>query len=1442
MKLKLIPSAHELISNMRGIFQISDKVNYSYEEPLREELFSSGQMENFGKILAARHKLRTGPAKDHLLKRLADNENTLQEVRKLLTDTIKMKYQVMPAGEWLIDNFYLVEEHIQLAKTHFPKNYSENLPQLVGDGTSGLTRSYDLVLKIISHSDGRIDVARLSAFVKAYQTVTPLKLGELWSIPIMLRLALIENIRRVSARIAIDTIDRNLADYWSEQMIQTAEKDPKNLILVIADMSRSNPPIVSAFVSELTRQLRGKGPDLALVLNWIEQQLSGSGLTSAEMVNTENQKQAADQVSISNSIGSLRLIGALDWRDFVEAHSHVEQTLRKDEKGIYGLMDFGTRDRYRHVVESLAKQSVFTELKIAEMAIDLAQKNTAEKNEDQRASHVGYYLIDEGLPQIKKLAKIQASSIQKINQFLGKHSLGTYLTLIIVLTLLISGSIINRFLASSKNTDLVIVIVFLLILSTSQLSISIVNFFATLFIKPRLLPKMDFSRKIPEEESTLVVIPAMLTSKDGAQNLVDELEIRFLANRDDNLYFGLLTDFTDAVEETFLSDHVLIETTRVGIEKLNEKYRRTKNDLFYLFHRPRKWNAHQKVWMGYERKRGKLANLNELLQGGGTENFSVIVGDPTIFPKIKFVITLDEDTQLPLGSASKMVGSISHPLNLPWYDEKKGRVTKGYGILQPRVDVSLPDETGSIYSRLNGNEPGMDPYTRASSDVYQDLFAEGSFIGKGIYEVANFQKVLNERFLENRILSHDLLEGSYLRSGLVSDVQLFEKYPVTYNADMKRRVRWVRGDWQILSWVSPWVKGPGNRLYKNPISGLSKWKIFDNIRRSLIPIALTLLLLVGWIFLTSSLFWTLTVTVIIIFPIFVASFWSALNKPENVGIKYHITNSFRDLVDITAKTLFTLICLPFEAFLNVKAILLTLWRMVITRKKLLEWNPSSQSFNSNKTSLLSSYSSMWIEPVLAIVLFVFLAIYFPSKLLIAGPVLLLWLVAPFVTWFTSKPFKKQVPLLSDNQNIFLHKLARKTWSYFEHFVTEGDNWLPPDNYQEKPAEQTAHRTSPTNIGLSLLSNLSASGFGYITIAQLIERTKNTFDTMQKMERFRGHFYNWYDTKSLTPLAPKYISTVDSGNLAGHLLVLRQRLLAIAQEEIHHIKLFKGLLDTLYVFMDALAEKDRNLFQPILTELESLSNEKSYSLTEIKNITDGLEKNFASISEKIINDPGGEANRWKHLFEDQLKQINDHFQLFEPWYLIENAPSKFKEELSINSISTLHELLKTASGLQAIIKRKQKENEFTPEENKWLDELQKALTKSVQKASRLIFTSEILAQQSNEMADMEWDFLYDKTRHLFTIGYNIQEHSVDLSYYDLLASEVRLCIFVCIAQGKLPEESWFALGRLLTNLDGKSVLLSWSGSMFEYLMPLLVMPTYDNTLLDQTYKTVVDWQI
>ena len=1068
-------------------------------------------------------------------------------VRNLLTEAVKANRRITPAGEWLLDNFYLIEEQIRTAKRHLPKGYSRELPRLLNGPSAGLPRVYDLALETISHGDGRVDPEGLSSFVAAYQTVTALKLGELWAIPIMLRLALIENLRRVAARIAADRIDRNLADYWADQMTEIAEQDPKSLILVIADMARSNPPMVSSFVAELTRRLQGQGPALALPLTWIEQRLAESGWTIKELVQSENQQQAADQVSMSNSIGSLRFLGAMDWRAFVETMSVVEQNLREDPGGVYGKMDFATRDRYRHVVEKIAKSSRHSESEVARQAIQLAHEGAARKGGDDRTAHVGFYLIDKGLAQLEQTVARRRSFFEALRRVSCRFPLLLYVGAIMLLTAIIAGSFLTKAHAGGLSGRLLAPIAILSLLGASHLAIALVNWLATLLVTPQPLPRLDFSAGIPLESSTLVVVPTMLTSPQNIEDLIEALEVRFLANRDENLHFALLTDFRDAPEETLPEDEPLVNLARQGIEALNEKYRSTKGDIFFLFHRPRRWNPIERIWMGYERKRGKLAELNSLLRGGSRHCFSLVVGATAVLSGVKYVITLDTDTQLPRDAAWQLVGTMAHPLNRAQYDEGKQRVGDGYGILQPRVAVSLPGTNRSRYARLWGSDPGIDPYTSAVSDVYQDLFHEGSFIGKGIYEVDAFERALNGRFPENRILSHDLLEGCYARAGLLSDVQLYEEYPSRYSADVSRRHRWIRGDWHIARWLLPGVPGPGPHLQKNPLSGLSRWKIFDNLRRSLVSAALTLLLLLGWTVLSSAWFWTLSVIGIIFIPSLFASLLEMFQKPGDVLLGQHLAAIGRSAGRHFAQAAFTLVCLPYEAFFSLDAIIRTGVRILITRKLLLEWNPSGDGDRPGRSDLAASYRTMWIAPFIALTAAIYLALSRPAVLSVAGPILGLWFASPVIAWWISRPLTRRPARLTADQTLFLHKISRKTWAFFETFVGPEDHWLPPDNYQEHPVVGVAHRTSPTNMGLTLLANLAAYDFGYISAGRLIERTSNALHTMAALERHRGHFYNWYDTQSLQPLLPMYISTVDSGNLAGHLLTLRAGLLALPDQ-------------------------------------------------------------------------------------------------------------------------------------------------------------------------------------------------------------------------------------------------------------------------------------------------------
>ena len=1480
---KLTGYLRQLKTRLRG--SEWPRISPGEEPPLRSELFSADQMEQYGKALAASHKLAPGRAPDRLLARLAANESVLVGVCNLLTTAVTAKRQITPAGEWLLDNFYLIEEQIRTAKRHLPKGYSRELPRLANGSlgpSAGRPRVYDIALETVAHGDGRVDTETLGRFVAAYQTVTALKLGELWAIPIMLRLAVIENLRRVGARIAAGWAERNLADSWADQMTETAEKDPRSLILVIADMARSNPPMVGAFVAELARRLQGRGPALALPLTWIEQRLSESGLTIDQLVQSENQQQAADQVSISNSIGSLRVLGAVDWRNFVETMSVVEQTLLEDPSGVYGRMDFATRDRYRHAAERVAKQSRLSEGEVASKALRLARAAGAAKAGDQ-AGHVGFYLIDQGLPELERAAEVRLSGTEALRRMAGRFPLPLYLGAIALITAIISGSLLAQALVVGIPAGIagwmLALIGILALLAASQLAVALVNWLATLLVTPQPLPKMDFSEGIPPQSRTLVVVPAMLTSARNIEELIEALEVRFLANRDENLHFGLLTDLRDAHQESLPEDGALVQLAQTRIDELNDKYvnsgGRTKDDIFFLFHRPRRWNPQERIWMGYERKRGKLADLNALLRGGtrsaAGDSFSLVVGDTTVLSRVKYVITLDTDTQLPRDAARQFAGTMAHPLNRPRYDAAKRRITAGYGILQPRVAVSLPGTNRSRYARLYGGEPGIDPYTRAVSDVYQDAFGEGSFIGKGIYDVDAFEQTLGGRFPENRILSHDLLEGCYARAGLLSDVQLYEDYPARYSTDVNRRHRWIRGDWQLAGWLRRHVPdqpaGAGTQRQNNPLSMLSQWKLIDNLRRSLVPMALTLLLLLGWTVLGPAWFWTLAVIGVMLIPSLCALILDLLRKPGEVLLRQHLATIARSVSRRCMQVMFEFACLPYEAFFSLDAIVRTLWRMLVTRRRLLEWNPSSEveraSAKSGRSDLAACFRAMWIAPTIAAAAAIYLVLAAPAVLAVAGPILLLWFASPAIAWWISRPLVRRKASLTVEQMRFLRALARRTWAFFDNFVGPEDHWLPPDNFQEYRAAAVAHRTSPTNMGLALLANLSAYDFGYLPAGQLVERTANSLHTMDGLERHRGHFYNWYDTQTLRPLPPRYISTVDSGNLAGHLLTLRAGLLALADDRILPARLFDGLSDTLRILVETVDAENKAAAGPLAkfqNELESASAAPPSSAVAAQVYLERLTTSAAGLvtqiagSLDVMNDTASESEvsgsrrdaGWEQALARQCREMLGELTFLAPWLLLPAAPSGL-EAYSANlagsiAIPTLRKLARLDAELCPSIEGRLDAETTTPAQRDWLTDLRRYITQGSARARDRLAAIERLALQSFELAHMEYDFLFDKARKLLVIGYNVDERRLDASYYDLLASEARLCSFVAIAQGQLPQESWFTLGRLLTGTSGEPVLLSWSGSMFEYLMPLLVMPSYDNTLLDQTCKAAVARQI
>ena len=1432
--MKIVPTLiNESLHRLRSHLWENDRSQkYSDgEPPMRSELFSTEQMEQYGKTLAGLHILEPKVDPDQqLLSRLDENETILLDVHDLVSEAVKAKREITPAGEWLLDNFYLIEEHIRIGRKHLPKGYSKELPRLLNGPSTGLPRVYDIAKEIISHGEGYVEPERLSRFVTAYQTITTLKLGELWAIPIMLRLALIENLRRIAVRVAGGRIDRDLADSWADKMIKTAQEDSKNLILVIADMARSSPPMSTPFVSEFVRRLQGQSPALAFPLTWIEQRLSESNQTIVQLIQFGNQEQAADQVSISNSIGSLRLLSGLNWRDFVESMSSVEKILFEDPASAYGLMDFNTRDHYRHVIEKIAKKSNFSEVEVVRKAIQLAKKGAELNGSNDRTAHVGYYLINKGLSRLEKVAETKQSLYLLLRKTVFRFPLFFYLGSIVFLTVFFTWSLLEKAQGDGIGSWHIWALAFLLIICTSYLSIALVNWVTTLFATPYPLPRLDYSNGISLESRSMVVVPSMIVSQQNIEDLTEALEVRFLANQDENLHFGLLTDFKDAVSETLVEDELLIHLITKKITDLNEKYPGKNSDTFFLFHRPRKWNPRDRIWMGYERKRGKLSDLNSLLRGNTQNRFSHIVGNTENLKKIKYIITLDTDTQLPRDSARQFVGAMSHPLNKPKYDLVKKRVIEGYGILQPRVAVSLPGTNRSRYAKLFGSEPGIDPYTRAISDVYQDLFGEGSFIGKGIYDIDFFEQTLKDRFQENRILSHDLLEGCYTRSGLLSDVLLFEEYPANYSSDVKRRSRWIRGDWQLLPWLFPILPKVNGNSRKNPLSLLSWWKILDNLRRSLIPTAMTLLLLAGFTILSSAWFWTLIVVGIILIPSLIISLVFIFQKPEEVLLRQHIRSIKQSIERQLFQSAFVLVSLPYEAYYSLKAILPTCWRLLISKKRLLEWEPSTKDDHYSKYKLIESYQKMWISPFIAFISTICLMYLYPIILVMVWPIIGLWILFPAIAWWISIPLLPHKPKLSEKQYRFLRDLSRKTWSFFETFIGPDDNWLPPDNYQENPVSIIAHRTSPTNIGLSLLANLSAYDFGYILAGELIERTSKTFYTMNLLEKYESHFLNWYNTQSLKPLRPLYVSSVDSGNLAGHLLTLQQGLITLPDQQILGPRLFEGINDTLQILIVKAGKSVPEQIIQFRKFLNEILSEHQNNLAFMKRCLDIL----SASSNKILNALAGDTDKdyriWANKLSMQCNRALDELIYLTPWAMNASAPEFLEGFPDLNVIPTLREIANFSF------------DELTIEVTHANDELKGLLEKAADNATKRIELIATLVRQSADFANMEYEFLYDKSRHLLTVGFNVEDRRRDSSYYDLLASEARLSSFVAIAQDKVPQESWFALGRLLTTFDGEPLLLSWSGSMFEYLMPLIIMPDYENSLLYQTCQTAVKRQI
>ncbi len=1391
-------------------------------ELLRSELFGIDQLKRHAILLAQQQIVDTRRGPDKLLPRLADNARVLQAAYDVVTSAAAAGQQIAPAEAWMLDNFYLIEQQIDLAHRHLPRGYSKQLPRLAGGPSLGFPRIYDLALQLISHMDGRVDEDNVVQFISAYQTVQPLLLGELWAYPIMLQLALLENLRRVGVRIARRRQERDAAIVWADRLLVTAEKKPKQLIQVLADFADADVPLTAPFVEEFYTRLQVQAPTMAFIQTWVEQKLQEQGVTAGQLSEAAGRAAATNQLSVANSIGSLRFIGATDWKLFVERLSVVEQRLREDPSEIYAAQDFATRDRYRHIVEDLARACSRTEEGVAREAVLLAQAAGQAGSTDRRV-HVGYYLIGRGRLDLERalgcglrlrFRALLASRANRISLYIGS---------IVLLTVLATQFVLLPFSGSEVATWRFGWALVTGAVSTSALAVALVNLLVTLSLPPRPLARLDFSQGIPDVDRTMVAVPVLLSSAEEIDHLIETLEIRYLGNRDPNLFFALLTDFPDAAEQTLPGDEPLLAHLREGITALNATYREDRPCIFYLVHRARTWNPYEEVWMGYERKRGKLEQFNAFLRGDAQEAFAEVIGDKAILRSIRYVITLDADTQLPRDAAASLIGNMAHPLNRPVFDPAKGRIVDGYAILQPRASISLVSAGQSRFTKLFVGEAGIDPYTRQVSDVYQDMFGEGSFIGKGIYDVDAFRKAVDGRFPENRILSHDLLESGYARSALVTDVDLIEDHPASYSVEASRRHRWIRGDWQLAAWLLPWVPAPGiaggarATRQPNPLTVLSIWKLFDNLRRSLVPPALLLLLVGGWAGGPApAWFWTLAVIAVVLLPGFTGLLIEFIRKPPERDWSVHFTLTINSAGRPLALACLALVLLPYDALICLDAIFRSGVRMLFTRRGLLLWQlPGYRKRNARRT-LADFFQEMWIAPAIAAAVGGYL-LWGPVQMdaaewWLCAPILILWLSAPLVGWWISVPLVARSPDLSVKQQQFLRGAARRTWRYFDEFQAARDNWLVPDNFQENPDPAIASRTSPTNIGMGLLANLAAYDFGYLSAGDLLHRTDHILSAMEQLERYRGHFYNWYDTRSLQPLRPQYISSVDSGNLVGSLLTLQAGLLELKDAPQRTGRMFEGLQDTL----DVLAEHLPPVPAPELVQhLDTIRNtlarylrsESEHSLTAVDAALDEIQRAAADLlawlPTKAEIDP--ELMYWAQQFGRQARALSDDL------LALDGAAAQ---------IVARENLQARAAGQTSVVTRPRSAPAGVGR-NELID---------------------ALVERCRALTAMDFEFLYDPGRGLLAIGYDVGERRRDPSCYDLLASEARLASFLLIAQGQLPQKHWFALGRLLTSHGGAVSLISWSGSMFEYLMPCLIMPRFENTLLDHTCKAAVSRQI
>ena len=1345
-------------------------------EVIRAEIFSAERLEQHAESLAAAQGVTTRPlAVRSLTARLRDNRRALLDAHLAIAKSITQGGAITPAAEWLVDNYHVVEAQIRQIGDDLPPGYYRQLPKLAEGPLAGYPRVLGLAWAFVAHTDSRFDAHLLTRFVSAYQRVQPLTIGELWAIAITLRIVLVENLRRAAEQIVSRRAIRQEADKLADRLLGGEGHKPEPTAAILQEWNRA--PLSTTFAVQLLQRLRDQDPAVTPALAWLEGRLSAAGTTADSVVRDEHQRQGASSITVRNVITSMRSISAIDWADLFESVSLVDATLRAHTG--FGQMDFATRDRYRQAIEELARRSKYTELEIAHRAM-----RTAGGGETPRELDPGYWLIAGGRRAFETAVGYRAAMREwpaRVSTAVGIRGYIAGVVLLATVFLAWPVSVLAK--AGSGTWVLGVLAVCGLVLAVDA-AMALANGSITSRFGAKILPALELRDGVPAHLRTLVVVPTILASREMLAEHLGRLEIHHLASLDGDLSFVLLSDWADAGAERVPSDAALLADAVAGIARLNRQYGPAPSgERFLLLHRRRLWNPAQCVWMGWERKRGKLHELNRLLRGAADTSFVATGGTPPTVPTgVRYVVTLDADTRLPRDAVRRLVGKMAHPLNVPRFDSRSGRVVEGYAVLQPRIATALPlGREGSGYQRLVSGGGGIDPYASAVSDVYQDLCGEGSYVGKGIYDVDAFEAALAGRVPENTLLSHDLFEGIFARAGLASDIEFVDEYPARYDVAAARAHRWARGDWQLL----PWVFGRGAPVddrRRRAIPLLGRWKMVDNLRRTLLAPASVMALVVGWTLpQRSAAIWTAFVVAMLAIPTLLPVLAWLVPRRSGISWRSHFQVLSADLRLALTRTGVFLALLAHQAWSMCDAIARTLFRLFVSRRCLLEWVTAAQAQISERLDLAGFYRHMAGAVAIGVAVIV-LAVVGYVNLPLAVPFGLLWILSPVLALRLSRPSRAaRWPPLEDVDARALRLIARRAWRYFETFVTAADHMLPPDNFQEQPRAALAHRTSPTNLGLYLLSVVTARDFGWAGAYDTVDRLEATLAEMDRLERFRGHFYNWYDTQDLRPLEPRYVSSVDSGNLAAHLITLANACGEIGLRQALNPQLFAGIEDGLALVRESRVAPDDEQLDGLLDVLAAQLSRRPETHAGLAEYLEALATHAAAVvartatlAHERADEVSAEAAAWA---ESALRTIASH-----------------QRDLACTR----------QDGVEALGRR--------------LDSL---------------------ATMARTMAEaMRFDFLFDPERKLLSIGFRVHEGNLDPNCYDLLASEARLASFVAIASGELPARHWFRLGRAVTPIHHGAALVSWSGSMFEYLMPSLVMRAPAGSLLDETSRLIV----